>query len=163
MNADHTALVERYAAGSKKLRDATAGLTAAQADALPVPGTWSIRQIVVHLAHAEIFLVARILQIVAEDVPLLMNWDENAFIARLPYAAVPVDAALATIEGLRATTAAALRALDDAEFGRAGIHSKIGKMTMADMVKRAADHLEHHLAFVEKKRTMVESGMQKSD
>lgn len=155
MNQDHTTLVNRYAAGPKLLREAAAGLTAAQYDAVPIPGTWSIRQIVVHLLHAEIFLSARILQMVAEDVPLLMNWSEDDFVARLPYGAVSVEESLATIEGLRSTTTAILRVLEDAQFGRAGIHSKAGKFTMSDMVKRAADHVEHHVTFIVKKRAMV--------
>ena len=58
MNDPNRTLIDRYAAGAAKLREAASGLSDAQLDALPIPGTWSIRTIVVHLMHAEIFLVA---------------------------------------------------------------------------------------------------------
>lgn len=118
MNEADRAMVGRYANGSAALREAAGGLSAAQLDALPIPGTWPIRTSVVHLMHAEIFLTARIVQILAEPLPLVMNLGENAFTARPHYEAVPVDASLATIEGLRA--------MADADFARVGIHSQIG-------------------------------------
>lgn len=155
MNDANRARIDRYADGASRLRAAASGLTNAQLDALPIAGTWSIRTIVVHLLHAELFLVARMLQAAAEERPTVMNWDENAFVTRLRYDAVPIDAALATFEGLRATTAATLAALDDADFGRVAIHSVAGPMTLADFVKKASDHLDHHLGFVARKRAML--------
>ena len=155
MNDANLKLIERYVAGAAKLRAAIAGLHGAQLDALPIPGTWSIRTIVVHLMHAELFLVARILQTAAEETPTVMNWSENDFVARLHYEAVPIDAALATIDGLRATTAATLRRLDDADFARPATHSLAGRMTMVDFVRKACDHLDHHLEFAAKKRAML--------
>lgn len=155
MNDANRTLIDRYAAGADALRNAVVGLTDSQLDALPIPGTWSIRTIVVHLIHAEIFLVARILQTAAERNPTVMNWEENDFIARLHYEAMPIKPALAAIEALRATTAATLRTLDDADFARPATHSTAGPMTLVDFVKKACDHLDHHLTFVAKKRTMV--------
>lgn len=156
MNAVNYELIGGYAAGAVKLHDAVRGLSDAQLDAVPIAGTWSIRTIVVHLLHAEIFLVARMLQTAAEENPTVMNWDENAFTGRLHYEAVPLEPALATIDGLRATTAATLRTLDDADFARPATHSVAGPMTLADFLRKATDHLEHHLKFVTKKRALLE-------
>jgi len=155
MNDANTQRIDRYAAGAARLREAVRGLTDAQLDALPIPGTWSIRTIVVHLMHAEIFLVARMLQTAAEENPTVMNFDENAFLARLHYESIAVEPALATIDALRATTTKTLRTLDDADFARPAAHSLAGPMTLADFVTKAAAHLEHHLTFVAKKRAMV--------
>jgi hypothetical protein len=43
---DISELIDEYAAGPQKLRDAITGMTAEQIDAAPVPGKWSTRQII---------------------------------------------------------------------------------------------------------------------
>ena len=46
-------LIDQYAAGPQTLRDAIAGMTLDQIDAAPVPGKWSTRQVICHLADFE--------------------------------------------------------------------------------------------------------------
>jgi len=46
-------LIDDYASGPQKLRDAIAGMMPKQFDAAPVPGKWSTRQVVCHLADFE--------------------------------------------------------------------------------------------------------------
>ena len=151
----YAATLDAYRSAPVELREVISALDDAQLDATPVAGTWSIRQIVVHLLHAELFLTARMLQIAAEDVPLLMNWDENAFAARLSARAVPMQVAIATINHLRTATFATLGELPEPDFERVGIHSKAGKLTLRDVLHKAASHFEHHMTHLRRKRAMV--------
>lgn len=151
----HDAMIDQYESAPRRLREAVGGLSREDLNAFPVPGTWSIQQICVHLLHAELFAVARMCQIIAEDVPLLMNWDENTFVARLRYDTMPIEDVLSCIETMRKTMAATLRQLKDDDFERYGIHSKRGKVTLEEQFVTYVNHLEHHMRFIVEKRRML--------
>lgn len=151
----HDAIIDEYESGPRKLREAVDGLTSAELNAFPVPGTWSIQQICVHLLHSDLFAASRMCQIIAEDVPLLMNWDENTFVARLRYDKMPINDVLGCIETMRKTMAATLRQLKDEDFARYGIHSKRGKVTLEDQLITYVNHLDHHMKFLVEKRRML--------
>ena len=148
-------MIEEYAAGGARLRQAVAGLTLEELNAFPVPGTWSIQQICVHLLHSDLFAVGRMCRIVAEDVPLLMDWNENTFVARLRYESLPMEDVVTCYETMRRIMASTLRQLKDEDFGRYGIHSKKGKMTLEDILVMYNRHLAHHLDYLKTKRSML--------
>ena len=50
---DISELIDEYTVGPRKLRDTIAGMTPDQIDAAPIPGKWSTRQVVCHLADFE--------------------------------------------------------------------------------------------------------------
>ena len=152
----HDSMIDEYASGGAKLRAAVAGLSPEALNAFPVPGTWSIQQICVHLLHSDLFAVGRMCQIVAEDVPLLMDWNENTFVARLRYDTLPIEDVLTCYETMRKTMAATLRQLKDEDFARYGIHSKKGKMTLEEILAAYNKHLAHHLDYLKSKRALLE-------
>lgn len=151
----HSAMIDEYAAGGALLREAVTGLTSQELNAFPVPGTWSMQQICVHLLHSDLFAVGRMCQIVAEDVPLLMDWNENTFVARLRYDTLPIEDVLTCFETMRKTMAATLRQLKDEDFARYGVHSKKGKMTLEEILVAYTNHLKHHLEYLKAKRAML--------
>ena len=151
----HDAMIDEYAAGGARLREAVAGLTSEELNAFPVPGTWSMQQICVHLLHSDLFAVGRMCQIVAEDVPLLMDWNENTFVARLRYETLPIEDVLTCFDTMRRTMAATLRQLKDEDFARYGVHSKKGKMTLEEILVTYTNHLKHHLEYLKTKRELL--------
>lgn len=58
--------------------------------------------------------------------------------------------ALATVDGVRANTAALIRRLPDEAWARAGRHTESGRYTAEDWLKIYADHLEGHARQIEK-------------
>src|SRR3972149_10983035 len=79
-------LIEQYAAGASKLRPAIASLNAQQLNAFPVPGTWSIQQIVLHMMDSDLIGADRMKRVAAEDrPPTLIGYDESAFARGLFY------------------------------------------------------------------------------
>ena len=103
-------LVEAYAAGADAPARAIKGLTREDLLAHPIPGTWSIQELVIHLMDSDLVACDRMKRIAAENKPpLLIGYDESAFARNLNYAGA--DAAMAC-EGFRVNrlmTAAALR------------------------------------------------------
>jgi hypothetical protein len=78
-------IIQRFADGGASLQAAIKGLDEADLNAFPVPGTWSIRQIVIHLLDSDLVATHRMKRMVAEDRPLLIAYDETAFSQSLYY------------------------------------------------------------------------------
>ena len=147
--------IEVYAAGGQQLIEAYQGLTRVQLFAEPVPGTWSLHQIAIHMLDSDLIGSDRMKRIAAMDKPLLIGYDESAF-AKLPGVEQLVAmAACRLFDQNRQMTATILRALPEATFERWGIHNEIGRVTLAEMVDKYIHHLEGHLEHVAKKRVIV--------
>jgi hypothetical protein len=147
--------IETYAAGGNRLVDAFTGLTREDLLAFPVPGTWSLQQIAVHLFDSDLIGADRMKRVAAMDKPLLIGYDETAF-SRLP-GINDIDALTACriVDQTRQLTAAVLRSLPDAAFDRWGVHNEVGKVTLADMVEKYIAHLDGHLQHVLRKRELL--------
>ena len=78
-------LIDQYLAEAGDLAKSIAGLSREDLLAFPVPGTWSIQQIVLHIVDSDLVLSDRMKRVIAEDKPLLIGYDESKFAARLHY------------------------------------------------------------------------------
>ena len=148
-------VIDRYADGGPLLVQAAANLTPEHCRDHPVPGTWSIAELVCHLLDADLVHAGRMKWIIAEESPLLPNMDEVAWVARLDPNAMPVDEAAALFAAHRKWMARILRAQDEAAFARAGTHTERGRQTLAEILVYAVHHLDHHLKFLYAKRAKL--------
>lgn len=149
---DINALLTQYAAGPRVLREACAGLNAEQLRARPVPGTWSILEVVCHLADFEPIGADRMKRVLAEPEPTLLGADEALFAQRLAYHERDLLEELQLIEGTRNSLMRILRTVTDAEWQRIGHHDQAGPLTLLGLLERMTNHLPHHLNFLREKR-----------
>lgn len=152
---DIRAEIDRYEAGADVPRRAIQGLSAQDLDATPIPGTWTIRQIVVHLLESELAAVHRMRRIAAEERPLIIAYDESLLADRLDYAHEDVDRVCELFAILRRWNAPWLRRMPAETFGRAGVHNQRGLVTLADMVRMYVKHLDGHMVHLRKKRELL--------
>jgi hypothetical protein len=145
-------LVEKYIADATVPASAIRGLTTQELNSLPVPGTWSIQQVVLHLMDSDLVCSDRIKRVIAEESPTLLGYDETAFSKRLYYETLDPALACDIFRLNRQMTGAILRKLPDAAFARAGMHSERGRETLEDLVRIYTDHVHHHMKFVKEKR-----------
>ena len=131
--AEIEASLASYERGATALRAACAGLPPALANRRIGPGEWSIQEVATHLLDSDLASTHRMRRIVAESDPLLVSYDENAFIARLPSERLELGEILAAFEANRRFTARWLRTLAPADFARTGIHTQRGKVTLAEI------------------------------
>ncbi len=82
---DYTQLIDDYLAGPQKLRAAVAGMTAEQLDARPIPGKWSSKQVICHIADFEPVYVDRMKRVIAEYEPTLFSGDPDRFATTWAY------------------------------------------------------------------------------
>ena len=148
-------LIERYAGGARVLHEAIEGLAIGELVAFPVPGTWSIQQIVFHLMDSDLIGSDRMKRVIAEERPQLIGYDETAFANKLFYHELNIWWACDLFEKNRLMTAEILRRLPNGAFQRVGLHNERGEVTLGGMVQTYVDHLERHLGFIRSKREML--------
>ena len=145
-------MINEYAAGPQKLRDALAGMTPEQIDAAPVPGKWSTRQVICHLADFEPVYADRMKHVIAEDQPTFAGGFHQQFAEHLAYDERDIEEELTLIEAVRCQMTQILQSLSPDAFERTGIHSVEGPMTLKTLLERITNHIPHHVQFIEEKR-----------
>lgn len=145
-------IIEAYAAGGPRLAKAIEGLTDAEMRAHPIPGTWSVKELVLHMMDSEMMSFGRMRRIFAEEKPLLIGYDESAFVKNLRYNDMDPRPAAEIFRLLREVMSATLRAMPDEAFERQGVHSERGLITAGALVELYVWHLDHHMKFLLDKR-----------
>ena len=143
--------IKQYLAGPQMLRDAVAGMTGSQLDARPVPGKWSTREVVCHVADFEPVYADRMKRVIAENEPTMFGGDPDVFAAELAYAERDIEDELKLIEITRRQMACILNMLQPADFQQIGIHSVDGRLTLARLLERITGHIPHHVRFIHEK------------
>lgn len=148
-------LIEKYAAGADVPARAIEGLSREQLLAFPVPGTWSIQQIILHLMDSDLIAADRMKRVAAEDHPTLIGYNETAFAKNLAYEDVSAQDAAEIFRLNRRMTAELLRRLPDAAFKRTGLHNERGEVTLEQLLDTYTGHLDHHVKFIKEKRQLL--------
>lgn len=155
-----SSVLDRYALGPAIFAYALDGLTDEQAKARPGPGNWSVAELAAHLTDADLVISDRMKRVIAEDDPLLTAFDESAWTQRLFTNDAPLAESLALFQSNRRWTERTLRRLSQADFARAGRHNEAGRVTLAELLVGAANHLDHHLRFLYAKRANLGTAVQ---
>jgi hypothetical protein len=142
--SDLSDLLERFRRGPELLAVVLTGVFGEEEDFVTAPGKWSIRQIVAHLADSELVFAHRFRQVLAEDNPTLIAFDQDAWAARLDYSHRKPKASLETFRRLRAENHELLKDQPETAFGRVGNHTERGDITLQRMVEGSAAHAESH-------------------
>ena len=146
------ALINEYLAGPAQLRSAVAGMSDTELDAVPIPGKWSTRQVICHLADFEPVYADRMKRVIAESQPLILAGNPDLFAAGLAYGQRDVKEELGLIEAVRKHMARILRTLLPDDFQRQGIHSESGPITLEVLLRNITRHIPHHIQFIAEKR-----------
>jgi DinB superfamily len=142
--SDLPALLERYRRGPEVLAMVLTGVSGEEEDFVPAPGKWSPRQIVAHLADAELVGAHRMRQVIAEDNPTLIAYDQDAWTRNLDYARRKPKQSLEAFRRIRAENYELLKELPESAFERTGNHSENGSMTLRRLLEGYAEHAESH-------------------
>jgi uncharacterized damage-inducible protein DinB len=145
-------LIDDYLAGPGSLRQAVSGMSRAQLTARPVSGKWSTLEVVCHLADFEPILADRMKRVIAEERPALLGADETRFATALAYHERDLEEELTLIEKTRQQMARILRTLPETALQRVGVHNQRGPRTLEQLLSTAANHIPHHVKFIQEKR-----------
>ena len=142
--SDIPALLERFRRGPELLAVVLTGVFGEEEDFTIVPGKWSIRQILAHLADAELVGAHRLRQVIAEDKPTLVAFNQDLWTQNLDYARRKPKQSLESFRRVRAENYELLKELPATAFDRAGNHTERGRMTLRDLLEGYASHAESH-------------------
>lgn len=148
-------VLAQYRADADLPARAIAGLTTVEMLAFPIPGTWSIQQIVMHLMDSDLIGSDRMKRVIAEDNPSLIAYDESAFAQRLYYDRLDPVLACELFRLNRQMTANLLHQLPSATFARVGTHSEKGCKTLEDLVRDYTQHARYHVDFIDQKKAIL--------
>lgn len=149
-------IIDEYVRQASVLPAAIKGLSAADLNAHPVPGTWSIRQIILHVMDSDLIASDRMKRVIAEDNPTLIGFDESAFASNLFYDHLDAAMAAEVFAKNRLLTTAILNRLPATAFLRAGTHNQRGRVTLEELVKLYVQHFDHHMKFLKHKRQLLD-------
>ena len=128
-----------------RCRAAVRGLGEAQLDEPLRKGGWSPRQVVHHVANAHMHALLRMKFVLHEQHPTLKPWDQDTWALLADSQDAPVEASLATLDGVHARMAQVLEAAPPEAFERGAFHPENGEMTLDSLVEIYGGHGPHHV------------------
>ena len=118
-------------------------------DCRPLPGKWSIREIVAHLADDELVGAYRVRLILSAPGTDIQAFDQDAWAVTGRYATVEPTTALTLFRVLREANLALWRSLTPAEWALVGLHAERGPESVRDIAAYYAGHDLNHFAQIE--------------
>jgi hypothetical protein len=115
----------------------------------PAPGTWSVAEIVAHLAEAELVGGYRIRMILSAPGTPVQAYDQNKWAETGRYAKRHPKQSLKLFCALREANVALLRSLDKAQWKLHGVHAERGVETIRRLAELYAGHDINHLRQIE--------------
>lgn len=146
------ASIESYLSGAGRLRASVSGLSREQLTSRPIPGKWSVLEVVCHLADTDANIAYRLKRVLSEERPLFERVKPDLMQAALAYHDRDAEEELALFDLGRRQIARILRASPATAWERAGVVGDRGERTVAQMLNGAVGHLDHHLPFIVEKR-----------
>jgi hypothetical protein len=149
---ERQALVAQYKAGYDEVARSLEGFTDEELKAHPLPGKWSAREIVQHLADSEMNSAIRLRKLLTEESPQIQGYDQEVYAAALRYNERDIAPALDALRGARATTGQLLDSMTEEDWEREGTHSESGRYTATDWLSIYAAHAHNHAAQIRRLR-----------
>lgn len=145
-------LVRQYAAGFEEVAQALKGFPEDSLTAHPLPGKWSAREIVHHLADSETQAAMRLRKLLAEEFPLILGYDQDRFALLLRYNVREMEPALDMFRVARATTLQLIENMSEDDWKLKGWHTEQGVYTPETWLEIYAAHAHNHAAQIRRLR-----------
>jgi DinB family protein len=150
-------LISKYAAGYQEVVNALDGFPPNKLGAHPIPGKWSAREIVHHLADSEGTSAIRFRRLLVEDNPVISGYDEAEFARRLKYNERDETPALDAFRAARSSTAQLFALMSDDDWKREGTHTESGRYTPEEWLTIYAAHAHNHASQIRRLRDALDT------
>lgn len=147
---ERTRLLDSYETAPADLENAIIGLPDRVWDFKPAPDRWSIREIVFHVADADVNGYIRCRTAIAEPGKRIMAYDQDRWTKALNHEGRSVKDALELFALIRKITTRLLRSLPDATWAHTIDHSENGIMTLDRWLEIYERHPRSHIEQIQK-------------
>lgn len=132
----------------ERLKEVTANLTEKQLAATYREGSWTVKQLVHHMADSHLHLFIRCKLALTEENPKVHTFEENSWVL-LADSGMPIESSLFLLEGIHSRGAELLCSISEREVSRTFSHPGTGATSIAQTIGKWAWHGNHHLAHIE--------------
>ena len=139
--------IDVLATTASRLQEIAASLGKSGINQRLIPGKWSGREILIHLADCELAFAFRYRQTLGEDHHVVQPFDQEKWAQS--YGAYTAEQALTTYRALREWNLALIRSLTPEQMSRTLNHPERGNLTFRVLVETAAGHDLNHLRQLE--------------
>ena len=129
-----------------ELEKLIAGAPAEKLSRRPAPDTWSVNEVLAHLAEAEITSSWRYRQMLEHNGCSLPGYDQNLWARVGSYGTRKPEASFELFRLLRETNLQMFEKLTPEEWEKHGMHTERGRMTVRELTVQIAGHDINHLA-----------------
>ena len=152
---DRPLFLAQLASAPANLRAAVAGLSDGQLDTTYRPGGWTVRQVVHHLADAQVNWYIRAKLAVTEYLPATKPYAEQLWAELADARSGPVEPSLHMFGGVTARWCRFLESLAPDDWVRKFSNPEWGTLTVEDTVRSMAWHSRHHTAHITELRNRM--------
>lgn len=132
---------------AKRLRETVDFLSDEELGKTYREGSWTVRQLVHHIADSQLAMYQRLKLALTEDNPTVPGFDEEKW-AQLPDNGLPVESSVRMLDGLNERIVALGKHMTDEQWDRVFTHETDGQIRVADNLAKLSWHEEHHLAHI---------------
>lgn len=150
-------LIARYAAGYEEVMQALNDFPAESLAARPIPGKWTVREIVHHLGDSESTSAFRIRKLLVEDNAIIEGYDQDQFATRLHYNERDMAPALEAFRAARESTVPLLQMMSEEDWQRTGTHTESGAYSTEKWLTIYANHAHNHATQIRRLREALNS------
>jgi uncharacterized damage-inducible protein DinB len=142
------AWIRQIADAPAALRQAVAGLDAAQLDTPYRPDGWTVRQVLHHVPDSHMNAYIRFKLALTEENPTIRPYDEAAWARVADTARTDPEVSLSLLDALHRRWVVLLESMQPADFARPLLHPERGAMTLDQLLQMYAWHGRHHVAHI---------------
>jgi uncharacterized damage-inducible protein DinB len=144
--------IEQLAEAPAKLRTTLLGLSEEQLDTRYRKDRWTLRQVVHHLADAQLNGFTRFKLALTEDRPAIKTYEEDLWSETVDGREAPANLSVDLLTALHARWVILLESLTESGFARSFRHPQRGELRIDDALQLYAWHGIHHTAHISKLR-----------
>lgn len=132
---------------TERLRNEVASLTDEELNKTYREGSWTVRQLVHHIADSQLNMYQRLKLALTDDNPKVPEFIQDDW-AELPDSKLPVDSSLKILEGINEHVIALGNSLTEKQLTRVFTHQVNGEISVGTKIAKLSWHEEHHLAHI---------------
>lgn len=110
-------------------------------------GSWTVRQLVHHIADSQLNMYQRLKLALTDDNPTVPEFVQDEW-AVLPDTTLPVEGSIKMLEGLNERIVALGNSLTEEQLTRTFTHQVNGEVSVGKKIAKLSWHEEHHLAHI---------------